>query len=105
MRDRSQCTLPPCRAQFCVVNYGRVRSENATSLLLAAGLTAAGGYFTNSVTTAVANAGSGACFGLSPSCTDTTPPPLSCAQLRAAVAGAAVLAERYGWGSAQQVSI
>ncbi|KAL4427863.1 hypothetical protein ABPG75_001952 [Micractinium tetrahymenae] len=68
---RGDCT----GSQACFSNFGGVRTENATALLLAAGLALADGFFANVSTAATA----------------------------ATNCSAAQLAQRYGWGTAEEV--
>eukprot|EP00887_Chlorella_sp_A99_P007010 scaffold2.g7010.t1 len=90
--------------QWCVKNYGGVRTPNATALLLAAALGLENGTFAANVTAALANrtcvADPKYPLGLAYCEAVWEPPPLSCPQLRDALCDALALVPRYRWGSA-----
>ncbi|KAI7838233.1 hypothetical protein COHA_007980 [Chlorella ohadii] len=78
--------------RWCVADFGGVRTPNATALMLAAGLTLAGGYFREAAAAAA----------VSPYvCKDGLAE--GCKQVRGALAEATVLAPRLGYGSSQEV--
>lgn len=95
-----QQSHPATQLQGCQINFGGVRTENATALLLAAAFTAADGFFANATASALVADSCEAC-----NTRNEVPPPLSCNQQRSALRQAAQLAERYGWGTAEQVRL